>query len=498
MPAVAPRRHLLNLVDGVPASALEPVTDERAVLFWVHRGRAEVMLDGHESVVLDEGRALWLPPGRRHSARTDPGTVVVPVLIGLEEVPAALEHPLLVEVPRDWRDWLLYRVARSFGFASGAGRDRAQLLRLLTGAAPGPGLPPRPRAPGLRAVVERLRADPAAPLDVQALAALASMSPRTLQRRLIEQTGCSLTRWRAALRIDEAARHLEHGRDLGWTAHRVGYTSASAFGHAFAARMGVSPGRYALRQRGAPAAPLSAFRTVAPAPAIPAAPRSSSIADVDSCFWVRTGSVRVEAAGRRWSLGEGDVILLPRGTAHVVEIAAGSVMLPLGWRRGDDRMRPAEPRVVRAPEGADALLLHSVVANHFLLRPPGHDDQAFLAVLGLDEREPPVLPPHLAAIVAGVIADPADTRGIADWAEQLGIDPTALRRDFAGALGTTLPRWRASARMTAARTLLWDGHAPSSVARSLGYAHLPAFSKAFAAAHGLPPREWQRREETAG
>ncbi|MET0161987.1 MAG: hypothetical protein ABW204_04975, partial [Microbacteriaceae bacterium] len=178
-------------MSSVPASVLEPIADDHAVLLWVRDGSAQVDLAGLAPVTIVAGSALWLPPGLPHSARTEPGTVAVPVMIELDEAPAALARPLLVEVPRAWHDWLLYRVARAFGFASGAGRDRSHLLELLTGAVAEPvvGLPMLPRAPGLRAVVERLRSDPAAPIDLPALAALASVSPRTLQRRLREQTG---------------------------------------------------------------------------------------------------------------------------------------------------------------------------------------------------------------------------------------------------------------------------------------------------------------------
>ena len=48
--------------------------------------------------------------------------------------------------------------------------------------------------------------------------------------------------------------------------------------------------------------------------------------------------------------------------------------------------------------------------------------------------------------------------------------------------------------MMVARSLMWDGLAPTVVARRLGYTHVSAFTKAFSKAYGMPPSEWLRRE----
>lgn len=482
-------------IPRIPASRLDPIAEDDGVLMWVRRGALAVNTGGPRPLRATAGQAVWVPPGVTHSARLDDGGVVVPIIVEAREVPAEFPRAGVVAVPPEWDDWLMYRLSRWFGFASGAENDVAQLFRLLAGAASVHGaaaLPPLPRSAGARSVIERLHRDPADASTLAELAAGASLSARTLQRRLGEETGCSLAGWRTAIRIAAALEHVSQGRDIGWIAHHVGYASVSGFAHAFSDRMGVSPGRFAAGTRATRAdGPLD---TLAPPP-IPAVPPATGISLVDSVLWVYRGAVSFEIAGRRVALRRGDVLWLPQGMPHGIEIEEASILLPLGWKPAGRRLRVDSPRVVRMPDELTPYLLHTIVANHFLLRPPGHNDQSFLEGLApAGHPVPESAPQHLDAIVSAVIRNPADRRGLAEWAGDLAVDPVALRRDFAAVMGESFPRWRARARMSEARALMGGGHAPSAVARRLGYAHLPAFSKAFTAAHGIPPREWFRRE----
>lgn len=508
-----------GVVPAIPAARLDPVAEDDGVLIWVRHGRVTVAA-GTASYVASAGEAVWLPPGTRHSARLDPGSVALPVLAEIRDVPPVLARPCVVVVPAAWADWLVYRVARWFGFTSGVRPDRTHLLDLLVGVAPdrpaggapdAPSLPPLPRSPGPRSVVEHLIRRPASTASLAELAAEAAASPRTLQRQLREETGLSLARWRASVRIVAAAGHLARGRDLGWTAHEVGYASVSGFVHAFTARVGTSPGRYAEHHRAARrragedvllsgasagAVPLGTAPDLPPPPAIPAVPASTWVQPFDSVLWVFRGAVVVEVAGRRRELGAGDVVWLPQGVPYQLEIAAGSILLPLGWKTAGRPVGTTSLPVLRMPRSPEVelFLLHTVVSNHFLLRPPGHDEHAFLDVLHPSYPVPEVLPAHLETVVSAVVDDPAEPRSLADWARELGTDPERLRRDFVDVLGESYPAWRAKVRMTEARHLLWDGHPPSVAARRLGYGHLSTFSKAFTAAHGMPPREWLRRD----
>ncbi len=83
---------------------------------------------------------------------------------------------------------------------------------------------------------------------------------------------------------------------------------------------------------------------------------------------------------------------------------------------------------------------------------------------------------------------------LADWAGRFRTTAKKLGAAFLDQTGMSFPRWRAQLRMDVARRLLRLGDPPGVVSRQLGYAGPAAFSIAFSRAHGIPPREYQRRE----
>lgn len=495
--------HWTGAVPTIPASFVDPVAIDLALLLWVRHGSLTVGREGQPDLRATAGQAIWIPPGLRHTNATEPGSVVLPVAIEVDGGRDPLPEIAVLKVPPEWSDWLAYRTSRSLGFAAGAEPDRTRVLDLLSGIAPvddpAPRLPRLPASPGPRAVIERLLREPSTSESLEDLAAHAAVSPRTLQRRLREETGHGFGHWRTAIRIDAAAAHLTRGSDLAWTAHQVGYESVSGFAHAFARRIGTSPGRYARERRSEkraddPLAGLVAGPEPTPPPPVPGDGPTTWVAQFDGIRWVYRGTATVELGGTRHELRAGDVFWVGRGIAFSLEIAPGSIVLPLGLR-SDGRPVRGSLRILRMPQREDVelFLLHTAVANHFLLRPRGHDPRAFLDVLRPDYAVPETLPEDIETIVDLVVGDPADQRSLEDWAAKLARDATELRKEFVEVMGDTYPRWRANVRMSAARDLMWDGYAPSVVARRLGYRHLSGFSRAFSAAHGMSAREWLRR-----
>lgn len=503
----------------IPAAYVDPVVADLAMLLWVRHGTLTVGREGGQDLHARSGQAIWVPPGLRHTNVTSPGSVVLPVALDVAGGREQLPDATVIAVPADWADWLAYRMARSLGFAAGAEPDRSRALDLLAGLGAAdvsrtPRLPPMPASTAACDVVDRLLREPSTTVGLDEFARRAALSPRTLQRRLREETGHGFAQWRTAVRVHAAAAHLARGSDLAWTAHHVGYASAGGFSHAFVRHVGLSPGRYArlCRQQRAED-PLSGLvaggGTACPAPApdagpgpgpeapaIPGDEPTTWVAPVDGVRWIYRGRATVEIGGARHELRAGDIFWTGQGVAFTLEIAPGSVVLPLGVR-SDAQPTRAALRAVRMPQRDDVelFLLHIAVANHFLLRPRGHDPRAFLDVLRPEYVVPETLPSDVETVVDALVRDPADRRGLAEWAQELSCDGAQLRRDFAEAIGDTYPRWRANVRMSAARHLMWDGHAPSTVARRLGYRHLSAFSRAFTSVHGVSPREWLRRSE---
>jgi AraC family transcriptional activator FtrA len=102
-------------------------------------------------------------------------------------------------------------------------------------------------------LMEWVRANPAEPHSVVALARRASMSPRTLQRQFRETVGLSPTAWIVRERVGLAKDVLQSsGAPLAAVADRVGFSSVESFRRHFRKVVGTSPSAYRSRfsQRG--------------------------------------------------------------------------------------------------------------------------------------------------------------------------------------------------------------------------------------------------------
>ncbi|MEU6759138.1 helix-turn-helix domain-containing protein [Streptomyces sp. NPDC046685] len=117
---------------------------------------------------------------------------------------------------------------------------------------------PAPRDDVVRRLVDHIAEHPDHDLSAGALAALAGVAPRHLNRLFLEHLGLPPGRYVRRART-EAAAHLLASTTLPvpGVAARCGFGSAETLRQAFTARYGISPGRY-----------RSAHRTAAPQPPV--------------------------------------------------------------------------------------------------------------------------------------------------------------------------------------------------------------------------------------
>lgn len=93
-----------------------------------------------------------------------------------------------------------------------------------------------------------LRDDPSEDRSLAELASAHHVSPRTLERAFLAETGLSPQAWRTQRRMEIAASLLARRAAPAFAAHRTGYASVSAFRRAFKRQYGVVPSEYAKRQ----------------------------------------------------------------------------------------------------------------------------------------------------------------------------------------------------------------------------------------------------------
>jgi AraC-like DNA-binding protein len=152
-------------------------------------------------------------------------------------------------------------------------------------------------------------------------------------------------------------------------------------------------------------------------------------------------------------------------------------------------LREAVARAVAWPQGAfDDVRRHLA---HVIL-----DEIAGLPAAGLNLPMP--RDGRLARIARSLIEEPADDRGLDDWAAWAGVSQRTASRRFAAETGFSFMAWRQRARIARALEMLADGSAVTTVALDLGYESISAFIALFRRVVGMTPGEYARSARTGG
>lgn len=86
-----------------------------------------------------------------------------------------------------------------------------------------------------------------------------------------------------------------------------------------------------------------------------------------------------------------------------------------------------------------------------------------------------------------LLADPANTQTLGEWARCVGASERTLARLFERELGMSFGQWRQQARLAHAAPLIARGLPLSQVAEQLGYSSQSAFTAMFRKTFGSPP-----------
>lgn len=224
----------------------------------------------HGTFIVPPSRALWIPPGVEHAVTMVEDSDVRTLYL---RQPAGRCGPGVAR--RDEASWRQCRVlevspllralvmaldtrpdevdavtgARSIDGFGAADLDREQhvtalVLDELRRASPVPIGVDLPRDKRLRALCEAVLADPTRHATLDAWAAEAGASPRTVARLFRQELGTTFLQWRRQVLLARALAMAAHRKPMSHIAAELGYASASAFTAMVTRSVGAPPSRF--------------------------------------------------------------------------------------------------------------------------------------------------------------------------------------------------------------------------------------------------------------
>ncbi len=104
---------------------------------------------------------------------------------------------------------------------------------------------------------------------------------------------------------------------------------------------------------------------------------------------------------------------------------------------------------------------------------------------------------RLLRVTSQLLAEPADGRSLAQWAQWAGLSLRSLTRRFREETTLSFAQWRQQARLAEALRQLGDGRSVADIAHALGFSSSSAFVTVFRNHFGLPPGRYLARAGTA-
>lgn len=210
------------------------------------------------------------------------------------------------------------------------------------------------------------------------------------------------------------------------------------------------------------------------------------------------GVVRVTVGKNTWIVPPQRAIWIPPQAMHEVATLENA------------RLRALYVHADSAPfhgEACEVLEVSSLLRELIValaMSDPGEPRESMLAALILDELARSTTMPirvalpddkRLKNLCEMLIADPASTLTLDDWALRVGASARTLARLFESELGMSFGQWRQQVRLAHAAPLIARGMPLSHVAAELGYASQSAFSSMFRKTFGQSPSAFFARRE---
>lgn len=238
--------------EGEASSEYAPQTQQydwhkhaRGQFFCVESGLVHVHT-AHGSWLLPPHRAGWMPPGERHKVGINGRLTGWGVFLHPDVAHCLPDRPCVIGVNALMRE-LVHR-ASSWDCLSRLSDRQERMMTVLLDemrhATHEPLHLPMPLDRRLLRIAQAVLEQPQDNRSLQAWAAWAGLSARTLSRLFRAETALSFAQWRQQARLTKGLELLADGLPVASVADSLGYASTSAFIAMFRRSFGHSPARY--------------------------------------------------------------------------------------------------------------------------------------------------------------------------------------------------------------------------------------------------------------
>lgn len=211
--------------------------------------------------------------------------------------------------------------------------------------------------------------------------------------------------------------------------------------------------------------------------------------------WAADGVLTVVAETHTWVLPPTRALWIPAGIVHETIAAEKATMrtpyfkpqlCPIAWA---------------APQPVAVTPLLAELIGHLSEGPLQAAERSRAEAVLLDLLEPVAtttievtmpIDERALDVARGLLADPSDTRSLAEWGHTVGASGRTLTRAFLAGTGIPFSRWRTAVRLRAALPHLASGEPIGAVADRVGYQTPSAFVAAFRRETGLTPGAYFR------
>ena len=210
-------------------------------------------------------------------------------------------------------------------------------------------------------------------------------------------------------------------------------------------------------------------------------------------FLLSEGLVAVQTSRGRMIAGPRSIGWMPPHEAHAVQSFGPTAGVGLFLAERCCSELPPHPVQFEASALASLLVQRTLdwPVGEALDEPRRRLLQVLLDELGQAGTQSLQLPwprdERLLVVARALLANPASSRRLEQWARFADISARTLSRKFVEETGMSFGQWRQWARLTQALEWLATGQAVKHVALSLGYDSVSAFIKAFRLALGTTP-----------